>query len=452
MIAILGGGISGLAAAYELHKAGKDFVLLEADSHLGGKIKSQKIDGFQLEMGPNTVLINNGEIKTLIDELGLSEQIILPDEEAVKNRFVIKSGQIEQIPNSLSSAFQSNLFGLNTLYRILSEPFRVTNNQTEDESLADFSRRRFGTQIYRDFITPFISGIYAGDPEKMSVNHTLSILKEAEKKHGSVLKGMVKIMKAKKQDPVNQNLPKQKIFTFESGLSVLIEAIEKQIKDKVAYGAKIHSIEKGEKAYQIEYTQGKEKKQLKADRIISTLPAMQLANSIDKMDAELAIQLKKINYVPALVLHLGVDKHALKFKQKAFGLLSRKEENVPFLGVLFNSRFFPHTAPADKELLTIICGGYKQATILEQSTEEIHRTVDESLKELLGLRSSTQLIHTQKWPQGIPQYEVGYDAIKKTIEDFQNQEKNFYIAGNFFGGISVSDCISNARQTARKLA
>lgn len=451
MIAILGGGISGLAAAYELHKAGKDFVLLEADSHLGGKIKSQKIDGFQLEMGPNTVLINNGEIKNLIDELGLSEQIILPDEEAVKNRFVIKNGQIEQIPNSFKTAFQSNLFGLNTLYRILSEPFRETNNQSEDESLADFSRRRFGAQIYRDFITPFISGIYAGDPEKMSVNHTLSILKEAEEKHGSVLKGMVKIMKAKKQDPANQKLPKQKIFTFKNGLSVLIEAIENQIQDKVEYGANVHSIEKNEKSYRIEYTQGKEKKQLKADRIISTLPAMHLANSIDKMNAELALQLKKINYVPALVLHLGVEKNALDFKQKAFGLLSRKEENAPFLGVLFNSRFFPHTAPAGKELLTIICGGYKQATILEQSTEEIHPKVDESLKALLGLRSATQLIHAQKWPEGIPQYEVGYATIKKAIEDFQNQEKNFYITGNFFGGISVSDCISNARQTARKL-
>jgi oxygen-dependent protoporphyrinogen oxidase len=149
---------------------------------------------------------------------------------------------------------------------------------------------------------------------------------------------------------------------------------------------------------------------------------------------------------------LGVDKSALKFKQKAFGLLSRKVEDVPFLGVLFNSRFFPHTAPEGKELLTVICGGYKQANILQQATDEIHHAIDNSLKTILGLSSSSQLIHAQKWPQGIPQYEIGYGSIKKTIEDFHNQQKNFYIAGNFFGGISVSDCISNARQTARKLA
>src|SRR5690606_1579590 len=191
MIAILGGGISGLAAAYELQKAGKDFILLEAENHLGGKIKSTSIEGFQLEMGPNTVLINNVELMSLLDELNLNEHIIKPDSEAVKNRFVIKKGKIEAIPNSLSSAFKSNLFGISTLYRIFSEPFRKANKSEKEESLADFSRRRFGKQIYRDFITPFVSGIYAGDPEKMSVNHTLSILKEAEEKHGSVLKGMM---------------------------------------------------------------------------------------------------------------------------------------------------------------------------------------------------------------------------------------------------------------------
>lgn len=451
MIAILGGGISGITAAYELQKAGKNFILLEAENYLGGKIKSKSINGFHLEMGPNTVLINNTEIKSLIDELGLNKHIIKPDQEAVKSRFVIKNGKIEAIPNSLSSALKSKLFGLNTLYRIFSEPLRKVAKSEQEESLADFSRRRFGNQIYSDFITPFVSGIYAGDPEKMSVNHTLAILKEAEVKHGSVLKGMMKIMKAKKQDPNNQHLPKEKIFTFKSGLSFIIDSIGEKIQSNVELNAKIVDIEFDGHKYKITYQQGKETKELEVEKVISTLPAKQLANGIEKINVELSLQLKKINYVPAVVLHLALEKSDITFKQKAFGLLSRKEEDVPFLGVLFNSRFFPHTAPEDKELFTIICGGYKQPTILNKSVEDIHTKVDQALRKLNVMNTNSRLLHAQKWPNGIPQYEVGYSEIKKSIEDFHLKLKNFYIAGNFFGGVSVSDCISNARKLARKL-
>lgn len=451
MIAILGGGISGLAAAYELQKAGKDFILLEGENHLGGKIKSTSIEGFQLEMGPNTVLINNVELMSLLDELNLNEHIIKPDSEAVKNRFVIKKGKIEAIPNSLSSAFKSNLFGIGTLYRIFSEPFRKASKSEKEESLADFSRRRFGKQIYRDFITPFVSGIYAGDPEKMSVNHTLSILKEAEEKHGSVLKGMMKIMKAKKQDPNNQSLPKEKIFTFKRGLAFLIDSIKEKIQSNVELNAKIVEIKFDDGKYIIVYQQANEIKELEVEKVISTLPAKHLAGSIKGINAELAQQLTKVNYVPAVVLHLAVEKSSITFNQKAFGLLSRKEEDVPFLGLLFNSRFFPHTAPQDKELFTIICGGYKQPNILNEKTEDIHTKVDKALMKLNVTSSNSHLLHVQKWPDGIPQYEVGYGAIKKSIEDFHHQQKNFYIAGNFFGGVSVSDCVSNARNLARKL-
>ena len=198
MIAILGGGISGLTSAYELKKAGKDFVLIEANATVGGKIKTLSQSGCILETGPNTVLLNNGETKKLLEELKLWDQLIFPNEEAVNQRFVLKNGKIEAIPTSIKTAFKSKLISASTLLSILSEPLKKKKNSELEESLAAFVKRRLGNQIYEDLVTPFVTGIYAGNPEKMSINYVLNVLKEAEDQYGSILKGMPKIMKAKK--------------------------------------------------------------------------------------------------------------------------------------------------------------------------------------------------------------------------------------------------------------
>ena len=453
MIVILGGGISGLAAAYELQRRGKTFLLLEAKARLGGKIWSEKKGEFVLESGPNTVMINKLEVKQMLDNLGLSKDIIQADSEAVKNRFVVKNGQAEPIPNSLKTAFQSPLFGWDTFFHIMREPFVKANAKQTEESLADFSRRRFGKQIYEDFITPFITGIYAGDPEKMSVNHTLSILKQAEKKHGSVLVGMFKMMKEKKQKSQRDQLPKQKLFTFQNGLSHLIDTLEKEISEKIKKNAKVTRIQfnQSKNNYEINYLHNGSAKKLKADQVITSLPAPQLSELISGIDRSLAEKLKKINYAPAVVLHLSFPTSAVDFKQKAFGILSRKVEPLPFLGLLFNSRFFPHTAPKGEELITVICGGELRPEIMKLSDEALHREIDHSLKSIIGLKGESKILNSKRWYRGIPQYELGYADITKKIDSFQKEHKNFYIAGNFYEGISVSDCIALGVQIARKL-
>ncbi|MEQ8909935.1 MAG: protoporphyrinogen oxidase [Vicingaceae bacterium] len=451
MIAVLGGGISGLAAAYQLQKKGQDFILLEADAELGGKIKSREVKGYTFELGPNTVLINNPEIKALIADLGLESEIILPDKEAVKNRFVLKNGKIEAIPNSLSTAWKSKLFQLSTFLKVLQEPLKAQKKNGEEESLADFARRRFGNQIYQDFITPFITGIYAGDPEKMSINHTLSILKEAEDKHGSVVKGMMKIIKEKKAQNEIHQLPKQKIFTFKKGLARLIEALSSAIGPKIETEAMVESIRQNGKRYEVYYKQEGEVKSIVVDRLISTLPAPSLSFLIKNMDENLGAELKKVNYVPAVITHFGFPKTAHQFQQKAFGILSRKEEQVPFLGLLFNSHFFPDHAPEQKELITVISGGYRQPDLINKEESKIIGEIQNSLRELIALSDQVDFTHVYKWPKAIPQFEMGHQAILDQIEKFETNHPNFYIRGNFTQGISVSDCIANSAKLVDKL-
>lgn len=448
MIAIIGGGISGLSAAYQLKKANKDFVLLEANSTLGGKMGSYRKGGFTIETGPNTVLINNGEIKKLIEDLGLWERLISPNEEAVNQRFVLKNNQLEAIPTSLKAAFNSKLVKVSTILSVIKEPFQAVNS--EEESLANFICRRLGKQILNDFITPFVTGIYAGDPEKMSSNYVLDILKEAEIKHGSVLKGMPKLLKAKKIKNAPLNLPKQKIFTFKNGLQDLVTAIESKIQPHVKYNSKVKQIERANGGYLIQ-VEGEELP-LKADKIICCQPAFSAAKSLQNLSSQLSQNLLKIEYVPAVSVSIGVNRKDLDFNYPAFGILSRAIESVPFLGVLFNSRFFPHTSEnKEKELITVIAGGSRNPEILAKSDAEIKEEILSSLRSVIGFAGKPDFIDLKRWKKGIPQYNLGYSEIEKSIETFLKENSSIKIAANYFKGVSVSDCIKNGNLAAKEL-
>lgn len=451
MICILGAGISGLSLAYKLKQAGKDFILLEADAEVGGKIKSRQQGAYTYELGPNTVLINNGSIKELIDELGLKEQIIEPDEQAIKSRFVLKNGNIEAIPTSLKSAIKSNLIGWGTLASLLTEPFKKAKQNGKEESLAEFSKRRFGKQIYEDLITPFVTGIYAGDPEKMSIDFTLSILKQAEEKYGSILKGMPKLLKQKKAANEKYQLPRQKIFTFKKGLQTLARAIASELDEAVKLNAQVFKIEKKEGRYAVHFKHKNEQKTVLADQVVSTLPAAVLADLIETENPTLSQSLKKVSYVPATVTHLAYDKQQLNFKKEAFGILSRKSEQVPFLGVLFNSKFFPHQAPENKVLITVISGGYRQADFIHRAKTEIQAEIHQSLIRLNVVQGDFEFASCYHWPKAIPQYELGHQEILDQIAEFEAKNPNFLIAGNFLKGISVSDCIENSFKLAVSL-
>lgn len=441
MIAILGGGISGLTIAHELKKIGKQFILLEADSKVGGKIKSIQVGDYTFELGPNTVLVNNKEIKNLLDELKLTEEIIQPDEIAVKKRFVLYHGKMEALPTGPGAIFSSKLLSFRSILKVISEPLKKAKTEQE-ESLADFTRRRLGNQIYENFVYPFVTGIYAGDPEKMTMDYTLKILKEAEQKHGSIIRGMMKIMKQKKVENESANLPKQKIFTFQEGLQRLPLRLAENCQEEIQCNAQISKIEKQGEQYHISYTQQGKPNSIAVDQVISTIPTAVLSKVI-LWDSNFQSSIKNIHYVPAFVSHFAFDKKHINTPEKAFGLLSREKEDAAFLGILFNSKFFPHSAPKDKELITVISGGYKHKAYLELDQKEIQQKIKTALKELFHTTSEPDFEHFYAWKQGIPQYEMGHKKIVESIELFEQQNNNFFILGNFRDGISVSDCVAN---------
>lgn len=450
MIAILGGGISAIAAAIELKKRGKDFILIEKSARLGGKIKSANVEGYQLEFGPNTVLINHPETKAFLEYLELYEERIEPDPKAIKRRFVLKDGKAEAIPYSFGSLLGSKLIGLSSIFSILKEAFKASKQGDQEESLADFSRRRFGKQVYEDLITPFVSGIYAGDPEKMSLNYTMPLLSQAETKFGSVVKGMPKLIKEKRASQATFDMPNQKMFSFEGGLQSMIDGATQKIIENLKLNTEVIGIEAQGEAYLLKLATKSDEKEIQVDQIISTLPAHQL-DSLISFDNSFSSSIKKINYVPAVVTHLAFSPSQWKFKRQAFGLLSRKAENVPWLGILFNSEFFPQQQKKNDILITVISGGYRQPEMIKLSDAEILKKLNQSINQI-GLAEGKAIFqHIYRWDLAIPQYEIGYSTIAKEIERFSAQYPNFKVAGNYHNGVSVSDCITNGTKLAAEI-
>ena len=450
MIVILGAGISGLSFAHCLKKQGKDFILLESANKVGGIVQTEKKDKFLCELGPNTVLINNPEIKLLLEDLGLLKSTLQPDEGAINNRFVLKNGQAEPFPSSLKKAIKSKLMSWSTLFHVLKEPFKPSYNGEQEESLADFCKRRFGQQILDDFFTPFVTGIYAGNPEKMSINYTMNMLKEAEEKHGSVMKGMFKMLKEKKQSNQRLGLPKQKIFSFKNGLNELTSTIYNELKEHIRLNCRVNKIERESEGYLIHYQDNESSKTLKASKIISSIPAYALADLIQPFGQKLAEQLLKINYVSAISMHFSIEKNSIDFKSPAFGILSRAAESVHFLGILFNSRFFHHTSEdSERELITVITGGSRYPEMIRKQKSDLEAEITSDLKATLGLSEKPKLLSVRKWENGIPQYELGHGAILESVEQFSSAHPNFHIIGNFLHGISVSDCIRNSFTLAK---
>lgn len=445
MIAILGAGISGLSLAHYLRKAGKEVIVLEKAKVAGGKMLSVQENGFTLEAGPNTVLLNNVEIVKMISALGLKSELIFADPKNISKRYVLYKGKPTAIPNGPLSALSSPLIGFQVLRKVVAE-LRFASNQ-QKESLASLVKRHFGNQVYENLIVPMLTGIYAGDPEKMDADYVLPFLKKASREHGSIIKGMMR----RKKEVQAAELPKQKIFTFKDGLQVLPSKLAKELEQDLWLDCEVTSMIKEENGFRIEFKRKGITENIKVDQLVSTIPANALKKIENNFLQKLLKPLSAVPYVPAVVLHLGYPKAEIGFKKKAFGLLSRPEEKVPFLGILFNSRFFPHTAPNEEELLTIICGGEFHPEIAQWEDNKIFKKVESSIENLLSISGKPTFKKITSWQNAIPQYYLGHQQILEDIQQFEESHPGFHLAGNFINGISVSDCIKNAKELAEKI-
>ena len=426
---IIGAGICGLSVAHFLSKKRSDFLILEANKLPGGIIKTKIEKNFICENGPNTVLLNNDAIEEIIKDYDLWKDLQFPKESSNKNRFVLHQNKLTKIPLNPISFIFSPLFSFISKIRVLREPF--IRSHKKNTSVFEFVKKRFGKEFHDQLIEPFITGVYAGNTKKMSAKHTLKLLWKLEQSHGSVIKGVLKSKKDKKS--------KINSFNFPKGLSQLTSKIALSVESKLILNFKVQQIMKSDNGYEIISDSGK----ISCKEIICSVPSYSLKNFIS--DSSLVTQLNKIIYSPVDVFHFGFEKKNIQNKKQGFGVLTKPSDNKSYLGILFNSRIFDYVSPKDKELFTVLVGGERQKHLCEMQPIKLKQLILEELEDLLGHKGKTIIENHYRWIKGIPQFNLDHSDLLNAIKEFENNNSKFHLIGNYFNGVSVSDCIKKSR-------
>lgn len=446
-IAIIGAGITGLSAAYHLIKAGHSVTLLEASAHTGGVIQSTTTDGFLCENGPNSILLSDKRVADLLDDLSLSDEVVTSLPTAQK-RFIVHNSKLHPLPSSPLSAITTPLFSLGAKLRLLKEPFVSKRKaQTGSECMSDFVRRRLGQEFLDKAAAPFINGIYAGDPNRLSVNHAFPRLHALEQEYGSLIKGAIQLQKLQKNgkgDP-NRISPRQ-IISFRKGMQALPDALTKNLPEGTLYtSTTIYNINQNPDSLRwfIDWKcEGGATGQGSYDHVIITVPAhkigdLPLAESV--LDA--VSKLPDIVYPPVTTVQLGFQTSQIKHPLDGFGMLVALKEKSKILGTLFSSSLFPGRAPQDHTLLTVMLGGARTPEHARMSDSALKVSIMDELRKLLHINGTPTFTHITRWEKAIPQLNLGYGKILEQIEQAERDHPRIHFLGNYRSGISVTDCI-----------
>lgn len=448
-ITILGAGISGLATAYWLEKEGYDVTILESSFEPGGAMMTKFVNNFLVDFGPNSGLETTPKIKEIVDDVGLSNEMIYANQEGNK-RYILKNDELVPLPTSPGKFITSKLFSSSAKFRLLKEPFIGKSEDGYNQSISEFVTRRLGKEFLDYAIDPFVSGVFAGDPSKLSVKSAFPKLYRLEEIYGGLIKGMIKGAKERKQrnEDSKQNA---KMFSFRNGMQSFPKAVANNLKGNIFYDCSIKAIRKIDQKIIVDIEKNKQKGEIVSDAILSTIPAYLLSDLISNMDNELCQHLNDIIYPPVLVLYLGYNRSSITQPLDGFGFLIPSKENKKFLGAIWSSTIFENRAQKDNAAFTIFVGGAKN---LDFSMSEVDRKVEEVLKEfhnIMGISDSPIIVEKKFWKKAIPQYNLGYIDHENYFNDFENQNPGIFLSGNYRGGISVGDCIKSSFTNFEKI-
>ena len=446
-VIVLGAGISGLATAYWLKKEGFNVKILERKDQPGGAMESVSKDGFLIDYGPNSGLETTPLIAQLAEENGILNQMIYANESA-NTRYILRNDKLLALPTSPKAFFKTKLFSTKAKLRLMAEPFIGRSDDGYYQSMSDFVVRRLGQEFLDYAIDPFVSGVFAGDPSKLSVKSAFPKLYRLEELYGGLIKGTIKGARERKR---NKEKSKQaaKMFSFINGMQSFPKAIVKNFED-IEYNCNLKSISKSNDGYKITYTQNDEEKIIETEILLSTIPAYVLSSLIN-FDEKLKSHLNEIYYPPVMVLYLGFDRKDINRDLDGFGYLIPSKEQKSYLGAIWSSTIFPNRADDGKASFTLFIGGARSPHIFSDNNSELIETVIAEFKKVNEIDGNPILVESKLWNKAIPQYNLGYIEHEKYFEQFEKENVGFFLSGNFRGGISVGDCVKNSELTFNRM-
>tara|TARA_B100000575_G_scaffold294532_1_gene311194 strand:- start:7628 stop:8947 length:1320 start_codon:yes stop_codon:yes gene_type:complete len=435
-IAVLGGGISGLAAAWFLKQRGAEVTIFEKGTP-GGAIRTKVKKSLVLDLGPNSLRDKSGELLQLIFELGLKEELLVI-EKAFKTRSIVRNGKMQFLKPSLASFLSTDLLSLKAKLRVFTEPFQPSGTEKE-ESIGSFLRRRVGKEAVNYLADPILSGIYAGDIEKLCKTEILPELTRYESDYKSLIIGMLFKNKTKNYSQ------KETVFNFRNGMQTLPNCLAEKLSSELIH-TKVTCIKFMNNHIKVTT----EDDDYSFDQVLSCLPAHVLSSLIFEYAPDLSNHLEKIHYPAVLSTCVTYSNKDIPNNTDAFGFLVPRIEGFDLLGAIWKSSIFPSHTPEGQKQFTLLAGGVHKAI----KKSEIAKTQNKIIKEfssIMNINADPIDIDHLYWEKAIPQQNLGYWKIRSAVSNFMKIHKNFTIGGNYLWGVSIPDCIKQAKLTAQQL-
>ncbi len=458
-IVIIGAGLSGLCTAHylvrNLYDAGKEaeILLLEAEGVPGGKMRTLRQDGFHMEWGPNGFLTNKPYGMDLVKDLGIKNRLARSSDLARK-RYIFSGGALQRLPETPLAFFRSGLLSLSGRARILREPFAAGPPRNIDESLGDFARRRLGPEALEKLIDPMVTGIFAGDPDRMSLRSSFPLIYDLERKYGGLVRGMLALKRERSRQGVRREMsagPGGVLMSFDHGVQILTDALAALLAEGLHVNVSVERIERRGERYTLLLSENGLREAMEADVVVIATPAYEASRILQPLDEALCDALSAIPYSPIAVMALGYDAATLGNPLDGFGFLIPRGEKREILGALWDSSVFPNRAPAGKALLRVMVGGVRAPELASLPEEKLLALSRGELSHIMGITAEPVLARTFFHDRGIPQYLVGHGKGLERIEARLAELPGLYLNSNAYRGIALNDCVLQSRLAAERI-
>jgi oxygen-dependent protoporphyrinogen oxidase len=460
-IVIVGGGIAGLSTAYFVLEKAKQIgeeihlTLLDEQDRLGGCILTEKVNGFVIEGGPDCFLSEKPWALALCERLGLGERILNTNEN--RRVFILSNGKLHElpegfmlmVPTSFMPFIKSSLISWPGKIRMAMDLFIPKRKSDEEESLADFVRRRLGEETLEKIAEPLVAGIHAGTPETMGLKSTFPRFLQIEEEYGSLIRGMLARRKKALQFQKKGGPQRTMFLTLKDGLGEWVDYLRKKIgEERIGLKKKVLELKRTEKGeYEIRLSDGTS---LGADSIILATPSFITAKIVEEMDNKLSKILFTIPYVSSATISLAYRRSQVHHPMDAFGFIIPRSEKRRIMASTWTSAKFNHRAPKDHVLLRAFVGGANNEQLVGLEDDEMLKIIREELKDIMGVEGHPILTKIYRWEKSMPQYLVGHLEKVSRIEERTNLQPGLFLTGCAYKGIGISDSVHDAEIIAEK--
>ena len=452
-VIVVGAGISGLTVAYFLRRAGMSVTVLDPGDAPGGTMQTIKDGEWMVETGPNSALETTPLFGEMFDGLGIAGERLYADPRG-ERRYILRDAVLHPLPMSPGAFLASSLWSTAGKLRLMKEPF--VGRAVEEETVAQFVRRRLGEEFLEYAINPFVAGVYAGDPASLSVRAAFPKLYALEEKYGGLIRGMVRGAGERKKR-AEKAKDRARMFSFRTGMQTFPLALGRYLGDGLRLQCAATSVGRNDApgsppAFTVRYRRGGETGSLEAPAVVLAVPAYIAGDFVRPFSESLGEALCRIFYPPVAEVFLGFPESRVGRPLDGFGYLIPEKEKRTILGTIWSSALFPGRAPAGHVALTTFVGGARQPLVAALDDRDLTRTVVSELRSLMGITGDPVYAKIIRWEKAIPQYNLGHLALMDGIRGLERQVPGLYLCGNYRGGIAVGDCLMSGESLARRIA